>query len=101
MSRCGHGNPWRALFPWFPEKPGQNGGLNTKGPCGVKISRPADLERETEPYTGQTKVALLEGPSEYNPFPLESFGKRPTGVCAVNFGPGKSYIILNFKQGDN
>ena len=39
-------------------------------------------------YTGLTKVALLEG---------QSFSrKKPTGMRAVNFGPGKPFIIVSF-----
>ena len=50
-------------------------------------------------YIGQTKIALLEGLRDYNPFPLEPFRKRPTGVCAVNFGPGTPFFLVFFNRG--
>ena len=55
--------------------------------------------REALSHKGcQTQVALLGALGGYNSFP-ESFRKRPSGVCAVNFGPQKPGCAVNFGRG--
>ena len=49
-------------------------------------------------YTGQTNVALLEGHSDDNPFPLESFTKRLTGYARSILDPGSLLLLQIYNR---
>ena len=54
-------------------------------------------------YTGQTKVAFLEVEA-FTTAPLphrKSCAMRPTQACAANFGPGKPFVAVSFKECEN
>ena len=50
-------------------------------------------------YTGQKKVALVDVETHDNPIPLESYTMRQGKVVICH--PGKPFIIIDLKEGDN